>query len=162
MYKIDKLIKQESEASVKPVCLENLQDILSFQDIKYVSIFEQFLKIGDKGYYAYIKDKCVHRSWAKFNEQIVYPHWTAPLQLKKEELYIHYCETASEVRGKNIYPHVLSTIIENNSNKIILISVNKKNISSIKGIEKVGFCKKAEINIQIILGFKLKRFKIIK
>lgn len=75
----------------------------------------------------------------KLNEQIVYPHWAYPYRLKKDEIFIHYCETAPEARGKNIYPHVLSNISEEHKDKEILISVNDENIASKKGVEKVGF-----------------------
>jgi len=97
------------------------------------------LLLGDIGYYGYINNNCIHRSWVKLNEQIVYPHWAYPMKLNKDEVFIHYCETTSKARGKNIYPHVFSNIIEKHQGKEVLISVNDKNIVSIKGVEKVGF-----------------------
>lgn len=139
LYKLDKHIVQTSTADIYLASEKNLKDILSFQAQNYIKIFQDFLKIGDEGYFAYIKNICVHRSWVKKNEQIVYPHQFSPYQLKKDEIFIHYCETSSKYRGLNIYPHTLSTIIQNHKDKKILIAVNDKNIASKKGVEKVGF-----------------------
>ncbi len=137
---------------------KNLKDILYFQDKKYIDIFKKFLQMGDTGYFAYIDKNCIHRSWVKSNNQIVYPHWTLPYKLKDNEIFIHYCETAPEARGRKIYPHVLSEIIQEHTEKKVLIAVNKKNIASINGIEKVGFKQKFIIQTIVLLGIKIKRY----
>lgn len=154
IYKHKEHISVSSIAQIQKVKSNSLQDVLQFQHPKYVKIFQNFLSLGDKGYYAYLGKKCIHRSWVKGNEQIVYPHWAYLYKLKDNEVFIHYCETAPEARGKRIYPHVLSTIAEEYKDKNILISVNDKNIASKKGIEKVGFKEVIRIKILIILGIK--------
>jgi len=138
-YNLKNHQEQTSVATIKHATNENLKDVLYFQSKRYINIFKNFLILGDKGYFAYLQDKCIHRSWVKSNEQVVYPHWAYPYKLKKDEVFIHYCETAPEARGKNIYPHVLSNIIKGHQDKDILISVNDENIASKKGVEKVGF-----------------------
>lgn len=139
LYQLTKHNVQCSPAIIKKANESNINDILSFQPQKYIEIFNNFLKLGDVGYFAYIKNICVHRSWVKANEQIVHPHEFSPYKLKKNEIFIHYCETALSSRGKNIYSHTLSTIIQENQDKTILISVDEKNIASKKAVKKVGF-----------------------
>lgn len=154
IYSLKNHQKQTSSALIKFVSNNDIKDVLYFQSNRYINIFKNFLLLGDKGYFAYLQDKCIHRSWVKGNQQVVQFHWAYSYQLKENEIFIHYCETAPEARGKNIYPHVLSNIIEEHKNNDILISVNDKNISSKKGIEKVGFVKKQKIRILIILGLR--------
>ena len=147
LYSLKNHQSQSSVATIKHAVNENISDVLYFQHQRYVNIFENFLSLGDKGYFGYLKDNCIHRSWVKLNEQVVHPHWAAPYELKKDEIFIHYCETALEARGKNIYPHALSNIIEEHQDKEILISVNETNTTSIKGVEKVGFRERASKSI---------------
>ncbi|RXI25322.1 hypothetical protein [Aliarcobacter trophiarum] len=154
VYNLKNYQIETSVATIKHATSENIKDVLYFQPQRYINIFENFLSLGDKGYFAYLQDKCIHRSWVKSNHQIVYPHWAYPYKLKENELFIHYCETAPEARGKNIYPHVLSNIIDDYKDKDILISVDDENIASKKGVEKVGFRERERVNVLIILGMK--------
>lgn len=154
LYKLKNYQSQTSVATIKHATNENLKDVLYFQHERYINIFKTFLSLEDKGYFAYLKDKCIHRSWLKGNQQVVHPHWAYPYKLKENEIFIHYCETAPEARGKNIYPHVLSNIIEEHQDKEILISVNDENIASKKGVEKVGFRERERVKVIIILGMK--------
>ena len=133
----------------------NLADILNFQPARYVDVFQNFLALGDKGYYAYLKDKCVHRSWVKSNEQVVYPHWAYPMKLQPNQHFIHYCETAPQARGKSIYQAVLSKIVDDLKHKgEILISINAKNTASIKGAQKAGFVERERVKVLAIFGLK--------
>lgn len=163
LFESFKNIIQESPAKIVQANYDNLVDILTFQDSKYLKIFKNFLDNGDKGYFAYLNGKCVHRSWAQFGEKEV--TLLAPFikrKIKQNEAYIHYCETAPEARGKNIYPAVLSRIVNDFKDKYknIYISTNIKNIASRRGIEKAGFKEIEKIRIIVILGIKIK--KIIK
>ncbi len=158
VYQLVKPKKQISPAILKQATHSNLNDILYFQDKIYIDIFKKFLQIGDTGYFAYIDKNCIHRSWVKSNNQIVYPHWTLPYKLKNNEVFIHYCETAPEARGKNIYPHVLSHISNDFKDKKIIIAVNKNNHASLRGIQKAGFEEKESIQTIVLIGIKFKRF----
>jgi hypothetical protein len=151
---------QSSEANIKRATHENLKDILFFQDQKYIDRFKTFLERGDTGYLAYLKGNCIHRSWVRFGKQTVYPHWAVPYNLKENEVYIHYCETAPEARGQNVYPHVLSEIASSLKDRIVLISANKKNAASIRGIEKAGFIPKEEISVFVIFGIIFRSVKV--
>jgi hypothetical protein len=159
LYSLKNYQIQTSVATIKHATNENLKDVLYFQPQRYIDIFKNFLSLGDKGYFAYLQDKCIHRSWVKSNEQIVHPHWAYPYQLKENEVFIHYCETAPEARGKNIYPHVLLNIIEEHQDKEILISVNDENLASKKGVEKGGFRERERVKVLILLGIKFIKVK---
>lgn len=100
LFSLKNYQSQTSVANIKHATDDNLKDVLYFQHKKYIDIFNNFLSLGDKGYFGYLKGRCIHRSWVKLNEQIVYPHWASPYKLKKDEISIHYCATAPEARGK--------------------------------------------------------------
>lgn len=147
---------QHSPSIIKYADYNNIADVLYFQPAKYLDTFRKFLKIGDIGYYAYLNGKCIHRSWVKHIAQDVYFHKYYKYKLSEDEAYIHYCETAEEAKGKNIYPHVLTRIVNDFSHKKrVLIVVDKSNISSIKGVTKAGFVEYLELNIIVILGVKI-------
>lgn len=154
LYSLKNYQSQTSVATIKHTTGDNIKDILHFQHERYINIFKDFLSLGDKGYFGYLQDKCIHRSWLKGNGQVIHPHWVYPYKLKENEVFIHYCETAQEARGKNIYPYVLSNIIEEHQDKEILISVNDENIASKKGVEKVGFRERERVKVLILLGMK--------
>lgn len=150
-----------SPAVIKYATESNLADILTFQNRRYVDVFKNFLSIGDRGYFAYVDGRCVHRSWIKHTPQTVNLHWALPMKLKRNESFIHYCETAPSARGMNIYPAVLSRICNDFREKTsILISCNAKNSASIRGIEKAGFRERERVQVLIIMG--IKRIKVVK
>jgi len=157
LFKSFKNIIQTSPAKIVQANHNNLTDILIFQDPKYIGIFNKFLDSGDKGYFAYLNNKCVHRSWVQFGEKEVEIHRFLKRKIEKDEAFIHYCETAPEARGKNIYPAVLSKIVTDLKDKYrnIYISTNIKNKASRRGIEKAGFVEIERIKIVVILGIKI-------
>ena len=159
LFKSFKNIIQTSPAKIVQANYNNLVDILTFQDSKYLKIFRNFLDNGDKGYFAYLNGRCVHRSWVQFGEREVSLAPFIKRKIKQDEAYIHYCETAPEARGKNIYPAVLSRIVNDFKDKYknIYISTNIKNIASRKGIEKAGFRERERVHLLIIFGIKIKR-----
>lgn len=147
-----------SEAVVQYATYNNLIDILDFQPKHYLEVFKKFLNCGDKGYFAYLNDKCVHRSWTKTACQTVYLHRFLPMELKEYDVFIHWCETAEFARGKNVYPYVLSQIVKDFTNaKRIMISVNEDNNSSIRGILKAGFIPIERHKILVVCGMKFKK-----
>lgn len=156
IYYLDtKKYTPKSDINIHKVTLANLTDILNFNHPRYVGVFHEFLASGDIGYYAYINNKCIHRSWVKSNEQVVYPHWACPIKLKTNQYFIHYCETAPQARGKGVYPSILSNIADDFKNKgEVLISINANNIASITGAKKAGFRGREKIKVLVIFGMK--------
>lgn len=142
------------DARISKVNFNNISDVLDFQSSKYVEVFKSFLLLGDFGFYGYIDNKCVHRSWVKKNCQTVNIYKLIKYKLKEREFFIHYCETDPSARGKNIYPAVLSKISKDvPPNSSIIIAVNRKNKASIKGIKKAGFSEKKSIFLFLLFGF---------
>lgn len=162
IYELGELTYISSEATIKKVTLDNVCDVSHFQNISYVDIFREFLKIGDCGYYGYIDGKCIHRSWVKFNHQKVYLNQFFPYTLKPNEAYIHYCETSIKARGRNVYQNVLSIIAIDNLDKKIIISADDKNFASVKAIKKVGFKEREQIKTFVFFGIKFIKITSVK
>ena len=151
-------INQISPANIRMVTYKNVTDVLNFKGKRYLKKYRKFLDAGDKGYFGYLNGKCAHCSWVQFGEKEISLSLSLKKKIKEDEAYIHYCETASCARGKNIYPAVLTRIVDDIKDKYknIYISTNSKNISSQKGIIKAGFVEIDRIKIMIILGIKFK------
>jgi hypothetical protein len=146
---------------------ENVDRILDFQPAKYVQLGKQFLAQGDKGYYAILNGKCVHRSWVVIGPKRIDINRIMSLNLGPNDIAIQYCETAPEARGKNIYPIVLSVISNDFADKNVLIFTNASNVPSIHGIKKAGFGEIGRIKMtgiflirvhQQITGEELKKY----
>lgn len=58
-------------------------------------------------------------------------------------VHLCYCETIPEVRGRGLYPLLLSFIQNVHKQKNLYMIVDESNLSSIKGIEKAGFIRYA-------------------
>jgi hypothetical protein len=163
VFKMDNIKTISSPTEVKKADQNNIKDVLNFQDERYLKTFEEFLYEGKLGYLGYINKKCIHRSWVEKNENtIIYYHPLAQKRLAKNEIYIHYCETAVTARGNNVYPYVISKIAMDFPDKEVLICVNKKNHPSIKGVKKAGFKPIQSIKIFAILGLVFRSKKDYK
>ena len=145
---------QISPVTIQDVTTINVGDALSFQSTKQVQTFRSFLKYGHKGYYGYLNGRCVHRSWVVLGPGKVLIHKFYSILLKENEVFIQYCETASEARGKNIFAHVLSYIGQQFPASRVLISVDNKNHSSIKSMLKAGFVEFDMKRIKMIFGIR--------
>ena len=106
-----------SNANIRPTTKTNLTDILNFQPARYFLVFRNLLALGGQGYYAYLDNKCVYRSWVKLNEQGVYPHWAYPMKLQPNQHFFHYCETARKLGAQIFTPAVLSKIVDDYKDK---------------------------------------------
>lgn len=157
----DKNDKNENKLNgvrIESVTDKNINDILDFQPKRYVEVFNDFLAKGDEGFYAYIDNKCIHRTWVVFGPEKVNLHWSIPYILKKNELFVHYCETSKTARGLRVYPEVLQFIINRHSKKnTIIIAVNEKNTPSIKGVLRAGFTQVKVNKTFVFLGMKFNK-----
>ena len=156
----EKHTHQISPADIVYITPENVKDVLHFQHPRYKPVFEDFLKRGDKGYFAYLNGKCVHRVWVIHSSQTVRLHPLLTRQLKKNEVWIHYVETAPYARGRNIFPAVLSKIAEDfdKDGVALLFAINEKNISCVKAALKAGFRKVEKQKVLVIFGIKHTKF----
>lgn len=144
----------QSIASIQEVTESNVEDALNFQSKGQIQTFRSFLKDGYKGYYGYMDDRCVHRSWVVQGPARVALHKFYSMAIQENEVFIQYCETAPSVRGKNIFAHVLSYIGSQWKTARVLTSVDKENSSSIRSMVKAGFVEVDRKRIRMILGIR--------
>ena len=121
-----------------------------------VAEFEAFLARGDCGYYGYLGDRVVHRSWLVRGPGIMrlwrrFGEWA----VREGEAYIHYCETAPEARGHAIYPAALSRIANDTAaqgTRRLFIATEAENPASQRGIERAGFVECARVTVHVRFG----------
>lgn len=112
-------------------------------------LYENFPYVVDKTkissnrtrYYISKRDLTIHESY-------LYQRVFLLRLLKKSDPVIGNCYTDIRYRGQSIYPYVINYIaneVIEVIKKDVYIIVNSNNLSSIKGIEKAGFKKYAEI-----------------
>lgn len=67
--------------------------------------------------------------------------------LKKEDIEIGPCWTNADYRGRNIYPYILSLIIQKEirTNGSAYMIIDDENMASIKGVSKVGFVNTGQV-----------------
>ena len=95
----------------------------------------------------------MHRTWTKSNGvATIHAFYTIPLS--SNQIFIHWCETASSARGHGIYPKVLHRVCNEHPSDEILIAVNENNLASRRGVEKAGFIIKERIKVLVVLGIK--------
>lgn len=77
--------------------------------------------------------------------------------MPKKGVHIGPCQTVEDERGKGYYPYLISRIIQDMPNNEFYMMTRAANISSIRGIEKIGF-------VQMATGQKTKlgRYVIVK
>ena len=142
-----------SPAIVRPVTYQNVNDATSFQSQAKVNTFIGFLDRGYRGYYGYLTDSCVHRSWVVTSGRVQLHKFYSKV-LESKEVFVQFCETAPGARGHNIFAHVLSHIAKEFSTHRVLTAVDVNNKSSIKSMTKAGFQPVSEIHIRVVMGFK--------
>ncbi|MFX4263309.1 hypothetical protein ACOBQJ_14060 [Pelotomaculum propionicicum] len=142
-----------TEAVICPVTIENAGDASVYNGDRFIiEKYKKMLLQGDLGYYAYLDNKWVHRSWVKVGPKRIEKWYHLPPQtLKADEAYCHFGETAPSARGYGIAPAVLSRIISDLKSKVnhIYVMVDENNLPSRKTVEKAGF-------------IEIKRKKVVK
>jgi hypothetical protein len=139
---------------IEKVTEKNVNDALAFQPSSKIKVFKKFLTLGYIGYYAYVGDACVHRSWLVPGPSKVLLHKFYGIVLTSNDVFVQFCETALAARGKNIFTDVLIQIGQDFALKRVLISVEAHNTSSQKSMAKAGFEELYRKRIRVILGFR--------
>ncbi len=150
-------VSPTSACTIAPATLENVADVLHFETPFLLELYKEFLNRGDRGYLAYLEGRCVHRSWVQLGPQRVTLFRRLRRDLAAGEAYIHYCETAPEARGQNVYPAVLAHITrELGATHRVLIATVLQNAASVRGILKAGFVEQERIRLLVLLGWSLR------
>jgi len=161
-FKFQEARDVKTPATICRVTNENIDDALVYEPSIKVDAFRQFLAHGDWGYYAYIDNEWVHRSWVTFGPQVI-TQWNrfAKLELETNDAGISWCETSVTARGNNVYPAVMSQIARDISSeyKNIYVSTTSDNIASYRGLLKAGFAPIRETTVYSLLGIKYERLR---
>ena len=104
-----------------------------------------FLDKGGEVFLAFSGDKLVHIARLHYSQGLIDSsslEINPPVRIKEDEVYIGFCQTSPEFKGKNIYPAVLQYIIKyafEKNKKKCFISTSPSLVPSVRGIEKAGF-----------------------
>ena len=154
------MVAPNRTVQIQVVTCDNCDDALTYEPREKVDVFHQFLDRGDIGFYAYLAGQFVHRSWVTLGPKTV-SRWKryAPLELKKGEAYIHWCETVPSARGLGVYPTVLNHIVGVLSDRAreFYISTTGDNAASRNGIKKAGFSLISGCEVTAFLGLGVVR-----
>lgn len=153
-HKINKTFN--TEAVICPVSNENVGDASVYDgDRRIIDKYQKMLLQGDLGYYAYLNNKWVHRSWVMVGPKAIEKWYHLPPQkLQADEAYCHFGETVPSARGYGIAAAVLSRIISDLKSKVnrIYVLVDENNLSSRKTVEKAGFIEKRRKKVIKLFG----------
>lgn len=142
-----------ADADIRAVTSVNVEDARSMEPPERIDQFRSFLARGDRGWYAYLDGRVVHRSWLVRGPTVMrlwsrFGAWPIP----DGAAYLHYCETAPEARGHGIYPAVLSHAARDSGAREVYISTEEGNVASRRGIEKAGFAEIARATVYVAFG----------
>lgn len=130
-----KHIKSDLPIKMVEITEKNIDLAANLRGSEYVSQFEYQLSLGDFGYYAYVEGEPIGYGWAKHpgSDDFFYKIGEGTCYLCR--FFVH-----ESARGHNVYPEIISELIkrENNTNHFY-IGVERGNVSSEKGLSKVGF-----------------------
>lgn len=132
-----KMTLKKSDLPVEMVRIteNNVKWVTMLRGREYESHFKYQISLGDFGYYACIEGKPVGYGWIKHPGSDDYFY-----NIGAGCCYLCRFFVCEEVRGHNIYPMLISSLIENKKEfKSFYIGVEKGNIASENGLKKVGF-----------------------
>lgn len=125
--------------------INNINDVLEFENIKYVETYRHMLDNGEVGILGYLNEKCVFRHWIQMEGNIVHEGKIIK-SLDEKSCYSHYVFCAVEARKhgfhsdsiqviKNKYPeHKIYTLVNTTNNKSMrnYLNANFKKVKEIK------------------------------
>ena len=115
------------------------------------------LEAGDNLGVILYEDRIAHRSLVQTRGFAAMEGDTRAIRLLPGQIYVHYCETVTDQRGRGLYSTMLKAIISATLNEAnvneILIACHQGNVSSIRGILRAGFTyKRSSIAISAFRG----------
>ena len=131
------MIPRKSDLELEMVVIDktNIENVRSLRGDVYVGQFEYQLSLGDFGYYACIDGKPVGYGWAKHTGSDDYFYNIGDNCVYLCRFFVH-----ESVRGHNVYPEIITSLINREKETdVFYIGVERGNISSEKGLSKVGF-----------------------
>ena len=157
----DTVSNYKSTINFKLIKISNYKEIddLSKNTLvkKNLNKFKYFLAKGCSLFFAIYENRVIgHFLSTEITRFRPYPYLNTP-SFESNNYYIFFCRTDNKHRGKGVYPDALIRIVKDNSlSKKYLISTDKNNKSSIKGIIKAGFTRVVDLNFRSIFGITIK------
>ena len=114
------------------------------------------MKSGNLGLFAYVDDVPVAYGWCKHQGSKDYF-----FNIGKDSCYLCRFFTSENVRGHNIYPSLISELIAREENiNDFYIDIEDGNVSSEKGLMKVGFKRFKSFKFYRLLKITLNKQKL--
>ncbi len=131
------IIPQKARIDLRfvPISYENIGLVRELRGDVYEGQFKDQLDMGDFGFYAYDGDTPVGYGWVKHEGSRDYF-----FRVKDSCCYLCRFFVHESMRGKGIYPEIITRLIERESNcDRFYIAVERGNDPSERGLRKVGF-----------------------
>ena len=153
VYRHQQSLTVSSPVELRDVTPANVDDARAIDPPHRVEEFRRFLARGDRGVYGYLGGRMVHRSWLVRGPTVM-TLWSrfGAWPVAAGAAYIHYCETAPDARGRNIYPAALIHLARDSGAGDLFIATEEANAASRRGIEKAGFVEIAHITLRVAFG----------
>ncbi len=130
--------KEQKAFQIREVSKDNLKDAEWFNTSEEINWFNNFLDSGYEGYYVYLENQCVHRTWI-FNDSKRSYLGDVFIYEIGENLMVTWSLTHKDYRRRNIYKQVLLFLRSRYFPKQILGVVDFNNKNSISAFLKSGF-----------------------
>ncbi|KEI97159.1 hypothetical protein N494_12910 [Clostridium botulinum A2B7 92] len=125
----------------------NVIDILDYRDGEVYNSFIKMLQENQVGLYAKYNGKVVGHVWGIVNNDVKIVN-DLFLMIEKTAM-LHFANVNENFRGENIYPYMLKSLIDYVRDgfniKNFYICTDYDNLSSQRGVSKIGFKEKDEI-----------------
>lgn len=153
----------EKEASRYEFCqirLNNVERVAEIRNKSMAKTFVDFIKAGERGYYAIRSNCCVAHGWIITNStpksKLVCDYFVLP----PKSTFIHYCYVNEKQRGKGIYRQLLTYLYSSISKDLdIYIDTDIANIAAQKAIQRSGAKYIYRLSVLRIAGKKIIQFK---
>lgn len=136
---------------------ERLADLGWFHTPQELQLFADFLDAGDVGYLAYIDGRCVHRTWIVSGPAEIREHWSQRRVIGREQSFVHYCLTATEARGRGVFPTVLTRIASDQRSRRTTMAIASDNYPSQQAATKASWAPVERVTFSVDFGFKRQR-----
>jgi RimJ/RimL family protein N-acetyltransferase len=135
-------VNSPPELQIRDICLGSVRDVLSFRTAATAEAFEQFLRHGDRGLFAYWENRVVGHAWAAVSHgrlRVV----SGYMVVSPDAPCIHFCSVDPGFRNRKIFQGLLSSLVqslrqERNAARIEIYA-SAANAASCAAIERVGF-----------------------
>lgn len=116
-----------------PITYENIEMVQSIRGSAYVGMFRDYLNKGCYGIYACVDNAVIGYGWLKKDSS-----YDMFYKINHGVGYLSSFYVSDTYRGNNIYPALINQLVSLSNYNEYYIAAYDTNISSLKGIEKVG------------------------